>query len=187
MTAVAAGIVGAVIGLEFSPRHAVAHAGPISTPPLSRPSVADPSPPQIAPVPPPAITLGLSQSELALNLGNWSYDRQNWPSAIAYYNAAIQRGIDNPDIRTDLGNAYRFDNQLQTALGEYAAAQKQNPNHENSLFNQGGVYAILGKPDKAVAIWEEYLRRFPRGSHIDDAHELIDETRAHAGLSPRGG
>ena len=139
-----------------------------------------PGGPTTAPgVPPPSLTAGLDEGHAALNLGNWYEDHSDWANAIKNYSLAIADGTDNPDIRTDLGVAYYRANQPQKALEQYQNAQKQNPAHENSLFNQGAAYAQLGQADKATAIWQRYLARFPQGQHGADAQQLISEIKAH--------
>lgn len=149
---------------------------------------ANAAPPSVPGVPPPALTTGLDPAHEALNLGNWYEDHGDWPHAIANYSLAIADGTDDPDIRTDLGVAYYRSGQPKKALEQYRNAQKQNPAHENSLFNQGAAYAQLGQASHAIAIWQDYLRRFPQGQHVADTRQLIAEVQAHglpgAGNSP---
>ena len=77
-------------------------------------------------------------------------------------------------MRTDRGSALRFSGQPRPALEQYQTAQRQNPRHENSLFNQGGIYALyLKQPDKAISVWREYLKRFPSGQSVAQARKLI--------------
>jgi tetratricopeptide (TPR) repeat protein len=117
-----------------------------------------------------------------LTLGNTYFDQQNWPLAVQYYTKAIDSGIDNPDIRTDLGTAYRNLSKPQQALEQFQTAQNEDPHHENSLFNQGVVYvALLNEPQKALAIWREYLQRFPQGQHVQDAQHLIADITKNSG------
>ena len=87
----------------------------------------------------------LAPADAALTLANWNYDRQNWSHAIEHYQEAIGLGRDNPDVRTDLGNCFRFLGQTQKALEQYETAQKQNPQHENSLYNQAGLFCRFSK------------------------------------------
>lgn len=150
-----------------------------------------PPPSQMAPddpgshLPPPELTAGQAPAEAERTLGNFYYDHQNWPEAIRHYEAALKQGPDSPDIRTDLGNAYRFSHRPEDALAQYAAAQRLNPAHEFSLFNQGGLYLEdLKQPAKAIAIWQEYLVRFPQGSNVAAARQLIAQAGGGSDLSP---
>jgi hypothetical protein len=135
--------------------------------------------------PPASLTAGLAPAQKALVLGNWFFDHQAWPRAIEHYQKAIAQGLDNPDVRTDLGSALRFSGQPQKALEQYRIAQKQNPQHEHSLFNQGGVYAFdLKQKEKGIALWREYLKRFPKGQNVAQTRELIARVQSPAKPSP---
>jgi hypothetical protein len=49
------------------------------------------------------------------------------------------------------------------ALEQYQIAQTENPMHENSLFNQAGLYAeVLQDDQRALEIAREFLKRFPQ-------------------------
>jgi predicted Zn-dependent protease len=125
-------------------------------------------------LPAPSLTTGQTPAQADRTLGNFYYDHQNWPKAIEHYQSAIRQGSDDADIRTDLGNAYRFAGRPDDALAQYGFARKMNPNHEFSLFNQGGLYMEdLKQPAKAVEIWQEYLVRFPNGTNAQAARQLI--------------
>ena len=145
--------------------------------------VAQPVLPETAPdldaTPPPQALVGLTQPQAAKTSGDWYLDHMNWPRAIASYQIAIKGGIDNPNVRTDLGSAYRFMKQPQQALEQYQIAQKQDPNHEASLFNQAGVYVFsMGQTARGVAVWKEYLKRFPNGVSAESARQLMKQAEA---------
>ena len=146
------------------------------------PAVAQPVPvgeaPDVNAPPPPNLTAGLTPPQAALMRGNWFFDHMNWPRAITEYQSAIAGGIDNPNVRTDLGSAYRFAKQPDQALRQYQMAQKENPAHEASLFNQGGTYAFsMGQTAKGVAVWNEYLKRFPNGENAAAARQLLEQAK----------
>lgn len=125
---------------------------------------------------PPDIS-ALPVAEGARVLGNWNYDRQNWAHAIEHYEQAIAGGTDNPDIRTDLGNCYRFLSQPQKALEEYEIAQKQDPRHENSLFNQISLFAdLLNDKNRAAAAAGDFLARFPQSPQAPRARKLLEQS-----------
>ena len=143
-------------------------------------SVAQPilpdTPPDLDAAPPAQALAGLTPPQAALTSGNWYFDHQNWPRAIAEYQKTIAGGIDNPNVRTDLGSSYRFMKQPQQAMEQYQIAQKQDPNHENSLFNQGGLYAFsMGQTAKGIEVWKTYLKKFPNGESATAARQLLQQ------------
>jgi tetratricopeptide (TPR) repeat protein len=149
----------------------------LSVTPIAAVSLAKTAADPLAHLPPPELTAGQAPAQAERTLGNFYYDHQNWPAAIRSYQAALQQGSDDADIRTDLGNAYRFSQRPDDALVQYQLAQKMNPAHEFSLFNQGGLYLEdLHQPQKAVTAWREYLRRFPTGQNVASAQQWL----AHA-------
>lgn len=141
-----------------------------------QPSVA-PALPADAPSAPSAPSAPpMTSGETALQQANDLYDAQQWTRAITQYRVAIAGGLDNPDVRTDLGNALRFAGHPQDALDQYKIAQSQDSNHEQSLFNQGGLWAFsLHDPVKGVAAWRAYLKRFPNGNSAADARKFIKQ------------
>lgn len=143
--------------------------GPAPRPPVERFALSSPvaGPPDVSALPP---------ADAARTLADWNYDRQNWPHAIDHYQEAIARGVDNPDVRTDLGNCFRFTGQPQKALEQYRIAQTQNPQHENSLFNQAGLFAeVLHDDQQALAVAREFLVRFPQSERAESARQLISK------------
>lgn len=144
-------------------------------------SMPVPNPAPASQLPSPGLTAGQSPAQVDRTLGNFFYDHQNWAQAISHYEAAIRQGSDDADIRTDLGNAYRFTDRPDDALAQYTGAQQMNPEHEFSLFNQGGLYLEdLHDPTKAIEIWREYLSRFPRGRNVAAARQLIAQAQSGA-------
>ena len=140
-------------------------AGGTSTPlPALSPSPGAAAPPDVS---------QLGPADAARTLANWNYDRQNWPHAIEHYEEAIARGADNADVRTDLGNCFRFLGQPEKALEQYQIAQKQNPQHENSLFNQVSLFAqVLHDHERAVATANEFIARFPQSPQVEAARQM---------------
>ena len=66
------------------------------------------------------------------------------------------------------------------ALEQYQIAQRQNPRHENSLFNTAGLYGeVLRDPAKAAETWREYLRRFPDAAGAARARQFLAESEQH--------
>ena len=121
---------------------------------------------------------GMSAGEAAVALGNFAYDRQRWPEAARHYQEAIASGIENADVHTDLGNAFRFSGQPEQALQQYVIAQKLNPQHENSLFNQISLFTeALNEPARAIPIGEEFIRRFPKSDKLPAVREQLERAK----------
>lgn len=153
-----------------------------AAPPTAAPTAAA-NPDPTTHLPDPGLTAGQPPAQADRTLGNFYYDHQNWPLALRHYEAAIRQGSDDADIRTDLGNVYRFSGRPEDALLQYTLAQKMNPAHEFSLFNQGGLYfEDLQQPAKAVEVWQAYLARFPNGRRAAAARQLI--AQAQGGIAP---
>jgi tetratricopeptide (TPR) repeat protein len=116
----------------------------------------------------------VSSADAAVVRGNMAYDHQQWAEAIREYQDALAKGRDNPDVRTDLGNAFRFSAQPEKALEQYKIAQRQNPQHENSLFNQIGLFMeVMHDPTRAVPVCEEFIRKFPNSEKAERAKEQL--------------
>ena len=125
---------------------------------------------------------GMSVGEAAVARGNFAYDHQQWSEAIRNYQEAIASGIDNADVHTDLGNAYRFSGQPQQALTQYETAQRLNPQHENSLFNQISLFSeVMGDTQRAIPICEEFMRRFPNSEKLPAVREQLARAKGAKG------
>ena len=122
---------------------------------------------------------GMPAGEAAVTLGNFAYDHQRWPEAVLHYQEAIANGMDNADVHTDLGNSFRFSGQPEQALNQYLIAQKLNPQHENSLFNQISLFSeALNQPSRAVPLCEEFIRRFPNSDKLPAVREQLERAKA---------
>jgi tetratricopeptide (TPR) repeat protein len=81
---------------------------------------------------------------------------------------------DNPDVRTDLGNCFRFLGQPEKALEQYEIAQKENPLHENSLFNQISLFAaLLQDKERAQAVVRDFIARFQQAHRVELVRERM--------------
>jgi tetratricopeptide (TPR) repeat protein len=143
--------------------------------PWPKQSIATKSAAEPRPEEPPDVSQ-LAPADAATTLANWNYDRHNWSHAIEHYEQAIALGRDNADVRTDLGNCFRFLGQPQRALEQYEIAQRQNPQHENSLLNQAGLFAeVLHDSGRAKAAAHEFITRFPQSPRAESARNLIGQ------------
>ena len=141
--------------------------------PVAKPPPATSGAPAISQMPP---------AQAAATLANWEYDHANWPAAVQHYERAIAAGLGTPDVHTDLGTAWRYLGDGDKALAQYGIAQRKDPFHQNSLFNQAVVYAELfhDRP-RAIAAAREYLRRFPQGRGAEAARTMVAELGGDGG------
>jgi tetratricopeptide (TPR) repeat protein len=120
----------------------------------------------------------LSVADAAVVRGNQAYDHEQWTDAINHYQEAIAKGRDNPDVRTDLGNAFRFSAQPEKALEQYTIAQRQDPQHEHSLYNQIGLFMeVMHDPIRAIPVCEEFIKRFPNSPNVSHVKEQLQTAK----------
>ena len=184
---VAIGVIGAGIGsiatylylrddLRPTRSASMAAAGPMM--PVGATAPADHTPPA-------SLTAGLTPAKADRALGNWAYDHNDWPEAQRRYESAIRQGEEDADIRTDLGNVYRFQGRPNDALTQYELAQRLNPQHEFSLFNQGSLFMQdLKDSGRALAAWRSYLEKFPNGQNAPLARQLIAQATGAMPAAP---
>jgi len=122
--------------------------------------------------------------ELLAQLGNIYYDTQNFSEAVGYYKKSLALK-DDPGVRTDMGTAYFYSGDADTALAEFARTLKDHPNFENALFNTGMV-KFQAKMDVkgAVAAWEQVLKLNPTNARRADIERMIAEARQHENVKP---
>jgi tetratricopeptide (TPR) repeat protein len=162
LTIIVSAALGAGITWLITSQHSKSEFHPV---PLSPPATAFDATPDVS---------GLSAGDAAVVFGNFAYDHQRWPDAIRQYQQAIASGIDTADVHTDLGNAFRFSGQPEKALEQYTVAQRLNPQHENSLFNQIGLFTeVLNEPGRAIPICEEFIRRFPSSDKLSVVQQQL--------------
>jgi tetratricopeptide (TPR) repeat protein len=174
LTVIVSATMGAAITwliMSQSQRSTSRTSAPASVPqPLQSNLIANPASPDVSGMPP---------GDAAVARGNFAYDHQQWPEAIRNYQEAIANGVDNADVHTDLGNSFRFSGQPEQALNQYLIAQKLNPQHENSLYNQISLFTeTLNQPARAISICEEFVRRFPNSDKLPAVHEQLARAKA---------
>jgi cytochrome c-type biogenesis protein CcmH/NrfG len=122
---------------------------------------------------------------LLANIGNIYYDTHLFPTAIDYYQRALQVEPGDTGVRTDLGTAYWFSGNADAAIAEFQKSLSYEPNKANTLFNLG-IVEWQGKMDidKAVATWQKLLDTNPDYTGKDKVLELMAQAKKHSGLKP---
>jgi len=122
---------------------------------------------------------------LLANIGNIYYDAHQFPTAIDYYQRALQVEPANTDVRTDMATAYWYTGNVDAAIAEFQKSLSYAPNKANTLFNLGLV-EWQGKMDveKAVAAWQKLLDTNPNYEGKNKVLELIAQAKKHSGANP---
>lgn len=93
-----------------------------------------------------------------VQLGNDYFDTGQAQKAIFAYGQALEMKPDDPNILTDQGVMYKQVGAFDKAIANFEKAQQIDPNHLQSLYNMGVVYADdLKQPDKAIKAWSRFL------------------------------
>jgi len=120
-----------------------------------------------------------NNADLLAGIGNIYYDAHQYPVAIGYYGRALHVRPSDAAVRTDMGTAYWFMGNADTAISEFNNALTDSPNNPNTLFNRGLV-KWKGKSDPAGAIadWQKLLALNPRYEAKNKVEQMIGEARA---------
>jgi tetratricopeptide (TPR) repeat protein len=123
--------------------------------------------------------------DLLTGIGNLYYDAQEYPTAVDYYQRALQAKPSDAAVRTDLGTAYWFMGNADAALAEFNRALTYAPDNPNTLLNRGLV-KWKGKMDSAGAIadWEKLLAANPDYPQKEDVKQMIAEARQQTAAEP---
>ena len=123
-----------------------------------------------------------NNADLLAQLGNIYYDTQNYPDAIGYYKKSLAIK-ENADVRTDMGTAYFYSGDPDSAIAEFQTVLKANPHHDNALFNLAMV-KWRGKMDVqgAIAAWQDLLKQNPNHPRRAEVEQLMAEAKQHANI-----
>jgi tetratricopeptide (TPR) repeat protein len=111
-------------------------------------------------------------------IGNTYYDAQQYSVAVDYYRRTLQITPADADVRTDMGTAYWFQGNADSAIAEFDKALTYAPNTPNTLFNRGLV-KWRGKKDGAGALadWNKLLAANPAYDKKTEVDKMIAEVK----------
>lgn len=96
-----------------------------------------------------------NDADAILLLANLNFDIRNWARARDLYQRYLALRPRDPDVLTDLGVAHRELGEHRQALDLFAEAQRLQPDHWQSLYNQVVVLAFdlkdFNAADRALA------------------------------------
>ena len=111
-------------------------------------------------------------------LGNEYFDAHLAQKAIHAYEQALALKPEDPNVLTDQGVMFRQLGQFDQALATFQKANKLQPNHIQSLFNMGIVYANdLKKPAEATKAWNKVIALAPASDQAAQAKVMLTQLK----------
>jgi len=115
-----------------------------------------------------------------VQLGHSYFDSDQPMKAIEAYAKALELQGDDANILTDQGVMYRRLGWFDKAIKNFEAANKLNPNHQQSLYNLGIVYRYdLQDFPKAIEAWEKFVAINPDGPGSAQVRAELDFLKKH--------
>ena len=111
-------------------------------------------------------------------IANLYQDAEMFPQAIGFYEKAVTLLPSDPNLLTDLGVCYRRVGEVQKALDVFTRAEKADPRHWQSLYNQVVVYMDLNRHDEAVAALGRLERVNPQAPRLAELKQAVEQARA---------
>jgi tetratricopeptide (TPR) repeat protein len=94
-------------------------------------------------------------------LGLIEHRRGHADAAIEHIRLAIARHAEDPAFHHNLGNIFKFRNQLSEAMTCYERALALAPGALDTLYNLGNTCQDLGQPERAITYFQQALRLRP--------------------------
>lgn len=109
-------------------------------------------------------------------LGNAYFDAKNPQKAVQAYARALALNPNDPNVLTDQGVMFRALGFFDKAVANFEKANKLNPQHLQSLYNLGIVYAVdLKQPAKARPVFEKVIQMDGSGELGNQAREMLQQ------------
>ncbi len=114
-----------------------------------------------------------------IELGNRYFDSNQAQKAVQTYSKALALDQNNANVLTDQGVMLRALGFFDRALANFEKANKVDPNHFQSLYNIGIVYAVdLKKTEKAREVFESLLKHDQTSPLAQQAREMLKQLPA---------
>jgi len=111
-----------------------------------------------------------------VTLGNDYFDANNPQKSVQAYDKALALNPNDPNVLTDQGVMFRALGFFDKALANFEKANRLNPQHLQSLYNSGIVYAVdMKQPAKARPIFERVAQQGGSGELGNQAREMLQQ------------
>ena len=126
-----------------------------------------------------------NNAELLTSLGNLYYDARQYPLAVGYYGRALKVKPSDIAVRTDMGTAYWYMGDADSAIAAFNQALADAPDNPNTLFNLG-IVEWQGKMDTpaAVTAWKHLLAANPSYEGKAEVEQLIAQAEKRGAAGP---
>ena len=113
-----------------------------------------------------------------VGLGNLYFDTHQHQKSIDAYARALELQPDDPDVLTDQGVMYRAVGAYDKAVANFEKANRIRPQHLQSLYNLGVVYAFdLKNVPKAEEAWNKLIQLAPTSENAAQAREALAQIK----------
>jgi hypothetical protein len=107
-------------------------------------------------------------------LGNEYFDSHQAQKSVDAYGKALALAPADPNVLCDQGVMYRDLGQFDKALVNFQKANRLDPNHTQSLFNMGLLYAQnLHRPEEAAKALDKVIAAAPASEQAAQARKLL--------------
>jgi predicted Zn-dependent protease len=120
-----------------------------------------------------------ANASVRIELGNLYMDHGQWAEAARWYGEAVALKPE-PDVMVDFGACLVNGGKASEGLEQFERALKASPGHKKASFNKGVALMELGRPQDAVAVWDDLLKRFPDDPQLQTLKRQIEQVRAGA-------
>ena len=111
-------------------------------------------------------------------IANLYHDAEMFPQAVEFYEKAAELVPQDANVLTDLGVCYRATGQPQKALDAFTRAEKADPKHWQSLYNQVVVYGLdLRQHDQADAALRRLEALNPEAPGLAKLKQAVEQAK----------
>jgi tetratricopeptide (TPR) repeat protein len=111
-------------------------------------------------------------------LGNLYYDTRQPQKSIDAYARALELQPDDPDVLTDQGVMFRAVGAFDKAVANFQKANRLRPDHLQSLYNLGVVYAFdLKDVPRAEEAWNKLIQIAPASENATQARAALAQLK----------